>query len=39
MDLPLDIGVFSTIIENNYIYVDKTNFIHDLYTIGYLNIQ
>ena len=34
MDLPLDIGVFSTIIENNYIYVDKTKFIYDLYRPG-----
>ena len=34
MDLPLDIGVFSTIIENNYIYIDKTKFIFDLYRPG-----
>ena len=34
MDLPLDIGVFSTIIENNYIYVDKTRFIYDMYRPG-----
>jgi len=34
MDLPLDIGVFSTIIENSYIYVDKTKFIYDLYRPG-----
>ena len=34
MDLPLNIGVFSTIIENNYIYVDKTRFVHDMYRPG-----
>ena len=34
MDLPLDIGVFSTIRENNYIYVDKTKFIYELYRPG-----
>ena len=34
MDLPLDIGVFSTLIENNYIYVDKTKFIYELYRPG-----
>jgi len=34
MDLPLDIGVFATIIENNYIYVDKTKFIYELYRPG-----
>ncbi|MCL2115898.1 MAG: ATP-binding protein [Methanobrevibacter sp.] len=34
MDLPLDIGVFSTIIENNYKYVDKTKFIYELYRPG-----
>ena len=34
MDLPLDIGVFSTIIENSYIYVDKTQFIYELYRPG-----
>ncbi|MDR2545141.1 MAG: ATP-binding protein [Methanobrevibacter sp.] len=30
-DLPIDIGTFSTVIENNYIYVDKTE---DIYKIA-----
>ena len=29
-DLPTDIGSFSTIIENNYVYIDKTNYIHKM---------
>ncbi|KZX12505.1 putative AAA-ATPase [Methanobrevibacter curvatus] len=33
-DLPLDIGTFSNLIENDYIYVDKTKFIHEIYKPG-----
>ncbi|GAA5818874.1 MAG: AAA family ATPase [Methanobrevibacter sp. CfCl-M3] len=29
-DLPTDIGTFSTIIENNYLYVDKTKYIYNM---------
>ncbi|MDR0911339.1 MAG: ATP-binding protein [Methanobrevibacter sp.] len=29
-ELPTDIGTFSTIIENDYIYIDKTEFIYNM---------
>jgi Predicted AAA-ATPase/PD-(D/E)XK nuclease superfamily len=32
--LPINISTFSTIITGNYIYVDKTQYIYDLYSTG-----
>jgi hypothetical protein len=33
-DLPLDIGTFPNLIEDGYIYVDKTKYIHEMYKPG-----
>ncbi|MDR2543992.1 MAG: ATP-binding protein [Methanobrevibacter sp.] len=33
-DLPTDIGTFSTIIENDYLYVDKTKYIYEMIKPG-----
>ncbi|WP_067092827.1 ATP-binding protein [Methanobrevibacter curvatus] len=33
-ELPLDIGTFPNLIENGYIYVDKTKYIHEMYKPG-----
>jgi Predicted AAA-ATPase len=33
-NLPKDVSTFDTIISNNYIYVDKTKYIYDLYSAG-----
>ncbi|KZX14567.1 ATP-binding protein [Methanobrevibacter curvatus] len=33
-ELPLDIGTFPNLIEDGYIYVDKTKFIHEMYKPG-----
>ncbi len=32
--LPVDVSSFSTIIQGNYVYVDKTKYIYDLYSEG-----
>ena len=32
--LPIDVSTFETLITNDYIYVDKTEIIHNLITTG-----
>ncbi|OQX78146.1 MAG: AAA family ATPase, partial [Bacteroidetes bacterium 4484_249] len=33
-NLPIGIQEFSKLIENNYLYIDKTEYIHKLITTG-----